>query len=151
SFKETASKGALIDIIDDFKNEYTLIGNDGPVLYFKTDLDAPKGRVVSIDLRLSSPPGVKQVIPQAEENLSSVSLVGDRFLATYLKDAKTLVRRFKLDGTPDGEVKLPGIGTAAGFGGKKTDTETYYSFSSFATPPSIYRYDVKSGKSTLFR
>jgi prolyl oligopeptidase len=107
--------------------------------------------VIAVDVTKPERKNWKEVIPQAKENLASVSLVGERFLATYLKDARTLVRRFKLDGTPDGEVTLPGIGTAGGFAGKRNDPETFYSFSSFATPPSIFKYDLKSGKSEVYR
>lgn len=140
----------LTDLIDDFKQEYSFIDNDGPVFFFKTDLDAPRGRVIAIDT--SKPDkAMKEIIPQAAENLRGIGLVGNLFVASYLKDAQSQVKLFKVDGTFEREVKLPGIGTAGGFGGKRTDTETFYSFSSFATPPSIFRYDMTSGKSMVFR
>jgi prolyl oligopeptidase len=152
SYKDLSAKDArVVDLIDDFKNEYSLLGNDGPVFFFKTDLSAPLKRVIAIDIRKPARTEWKEIIGQAKDNLADVSLVGERFLALYLKDAHTQVRRFKLDGSADGEVELPGIGTAGGFGGKRTDSETFYSFSSFATPPRIYRYDVATGKSTLYR
>ncbi len=79
-------------------------------------------------------------------------LVGDRFIASYLKDAHSVVRIFDLTGKPAGEIKLPGLGTASGFGGKRKDTETFYSYVSYTEPATIYRYDIKTGQSApLFR
>ena len=85
-------------------------------------------------------------IAEADEPLTSVSLVANMFVARYLKDAKTKVSMYALDGSWVRDVSFPGIGSASGFGGKRTDTETFYSFSSYATPPSVYRYDMISGK-----
>src|SRR5581483_12439600 len=78
-------------------------------------------------------------------------VVGDRFFTTYLKDAKSEVRMFDLSGKRLGDVKLPGIGSASGFTGRRADRETFYSFTTFVSPPAIYRYDIDAGKSTLFR
>jgi prolyl oligopeptidase len=143
--------GLPVDLIEDFANEYTLVGNDGPVLYFKTDLDAPRGRLIAIDLRRPDRPHWKEIVPQAAEALETVSLVGNLFVASYLKDAKTQVKLFAPDGRFVREVEFPGIGSATGFGGKRTDTETFYTFSSYATPPVIYRYDLITGHSDVFR
>jgi prolyl oligopeptidase len=140
-----------VDLIEDFDNEYTLAGSDGPTLYFKTDLDAPRGRLIAIDLRKPERSNWKEIIPQAKENLRSVEFVGNLFVAQYLKDAHAQVKMFEPDGTFVREVAFPTLGTASGFGGKRTDTETFYSFSSFATPPSIYRYDLLTGRSKLIR
>ncbi len=140
-----------VDLIETFDNNYDFIGNDGPVFYFKTDLEAPRGRVVAIDTRRPAREHWKEIIPQARENLTGVHLVGNLFVATYLKDAHTQVKLFEPDGTFVREVPFPTLGTASGFGGRRTDTETFYTFSSFATPPSIYRYDLITGKATLWR
>jgi prolyl oligopeptidase len=140
-----------VDLIEDFDNEYTLVGNEGPVLFFRTDLDAPRGRVIAIDTRRPDRKHWKEILPQVVETLQHVTLVGNQFVATYLKDAHTQVKMYARDGAFVREVQFPGIGTAAGFGGRRTDTETFYSFQSFATPPSIYRYDLITGKSALLR
>lgn len=144
------------ELIDNFNHEFTFLGNDGPRLYFKTDVDAPRRRVIAIDLRKPKPADWQQIVPQVEDTLSEASLVGDRFIGLYLHDASTQVKLFGLNGKMAGEVKLPGIGTAAGFTGKRrdggrTETETFYSFSSIATPPSIYRLDLATGESRLIR
>ena len=91
-------------------------------------------------------------MPETADKLESVDLVGDRFIASYLKDAHSVVRLFELSGKPAGEISLPGLGTASGFTGKRKDTETFYSYVSFTEPPTVYRYDLKTGQSAvLFR
>ncbi|WZO99391.1 prolyl oligopeptidase family serine peptidase [Isosphaeraceae bacterium EP7] len=146
---ETAA--APVHLVGDFDAEYTFLDNEGPVFYFKTNKDAPKGKVVAIDTRSPEPAKWTTLIPEVAETLDSVSLVGNRFIASYLKDAHTQVRVFGLDGKAIGEVEFPGLGTAAGFGGKRTDEETFYAYTSYTTPTTIYRYDVGAGKSTVYK
>lgn len=141
--------GMPLDLITHFNDEYSFVGNDGPVFYFATDLDAPRKRIVAIDIR--RPGEVREVVPQAAETLVGSDIVANQFVLTYLKDAKTHVKLHALDGTLVREGQFPGIGSATGFGGKRTDTETFYTFSSFATPPSIFRYDLLTGESKLLR
>lgn len=141
--------GMPIDLIDNFDHEYTFIGNEGPVFFFQTELEASRKRVIAIDTR--KPHLLKELIPEAKETLVGVNILANQFVATYLKDAKTQVKLFALDGRFVREVEFPGIGSAAGFGGKREDTETFYSFSSFNTPTNLFRYDLLTGKSELFR
>ncbi len=143
--------GLPTELITSFENEYSFIGNSGSQFFFKTDLAAPNRRVIAIDVDNPARENWDEIIPQQDETLNGVSLVGGNFVASYLKDAKTQVNIHTLNGKFVREVEFPGIGTASGFGGKQDDTETFYSFASFATPPTIYRYDVKTGKSTKFR
>lgn len=145
----TEPYGMPVELINNFEHEYTFIGNEGPVFFFRTDLDAPRKRVVAIDIR--KPTEVRELIPQSTETLVGVDVVANMFVASYLKDAKSQVKMYSLDGGFIREVDFPGIGTAIGFEGKRTDTETFYSFSSFATPPTIFRYDMLTGKSTKLR
>jgi prolyl oligopeptidase len=146
----------VIELISEFEASYSFIDNDGSIFWFRTDLDAPRGRAIAIDTsNLSSSPGSKEgwqeIIPQAEEVLEGVGLLNNQFVAEYLKDARTQIKIFDLNGSFVREVELPGIGSAGGFGGKRYDTETFYSFTSFTTPATIYHYDMVSGKSTIFR
>jgi prolyl oligopeptidase len=143
--------GLPTDLIDNFEHEYSFVGNDGPVFYFKTDHKAPLGRVIAVDVRRPDRKHWKEVIAQAKDKLAGVGLVGNLFVCTYLKDARTQVKMFSPDGAFVREVEFPGIGTASGFGGKRTDAETFYTFSSFAAPPTTYRYDLAAGKSQLLR
>jgi prolyl oligopeptidase len=106
---------------------------------------------VAVDLRKPEKKNFKEIIPQAEEPLREVSYVGGSFVAAYLKDVTTQIKIFSPEGKFVRTVELPGIGTAAGFHGKRANTETFYAFSSYTTPPRIYRYDVSTGKSELFR
>lgn len=145
------SDSEIIEVIDHFDDEYSFVGNDGETFYFKTDLDAPKGRLIAMNIRDPDPSKWREVIPTSENVLRGVSYVGGHFLAQYLADAKTQVKVFDTAGGLVREVALPGIGSAGGFSGRQDETETFYSFSSFATPPSIYHYDVTTGKSKLLR
>jgi prolyl oligopeptidase len=143
--------GGLIDLVADFDSEYSFVGNDGPVFYFKTDYKAPRGRLIAIDARKPDRKEWKEIVPEAKENLRHVTFVGNLFVTSYLKDAKTQVKLYEPDGSLLREVEFPGIGSVTGFEGRRADTETFYSFGSFAAPPSIYRYDLVTGRSTLFR
>ena len=142
---------APVEVVDNFDNEYTLVEGMGTVLYFKTDLKAPNGRVIAIDMANPGRDNWKEIIPEAKEALRDVGLVGGHLIASYLKDAKTQVKLFDPAGKFVREVVFPGIGTATGFDGKPSETETFYSFSGYATPPTIYRYDVKTGETKLLR
>jgi prolyl oligopeptidase len=143
--------GVPLAVIDEFANEYSFVGSDGPLLFFLTDLDAPRKRVVAIDLRNPKRESFRQIIPQAEETLLHASLVGNLLVTSYLKDVRPQVKLFTLSGEPVREVQFPGIGSATGFGGHRSDTETFYEFSSPTTPPAIYRYDLITGQSRLLR
>ena len=131
-----------------FDASYHVLGNDGSTFYLQTDRDAPRGKVISLDVFSKVE---KTLIPEADETLESVGLVGEQFLARYLRDARTLVKVFALDGAPERDIALPGIGTAGGFGGKRTDLQTYYSYTSYTEPASIWKYDIASGESELWK
>ncbi|MBX6312938.1 MAG: S9 family peptidase [Isosphaeraceae bacterium] len=147
--QEEGSK--IVELIDNFEAGYDFIDNDGSILYFKTNKDAPRGRVIAIDLRQPAEENWKEIIPQADEALQGVSLVGGHFFANYLKDAHTQVKVYDLAGRFVREVQFPGLGTALGFSGKKEDQETFYAFTAFNRPTTIYRYDIPTGQSTIFR
>ncbi len=137
----------LTDLITEFKNEWSFMGNRGSVVYFKTNLDAPLGRIVSTDLKAEGARVWREIVPQAKDKLDGASLTANRIVATYLRDASTRVMLFTLEGAAGASVELPGIGSADGFDGTQTDTDTYYSYSDFTTPTSIFRLDTATGKS----
>ena len=145
------SRPKFTELIDNFENEYSFIGNEGSKFYFKSDLGAPKGKVLAIDVSATDRSDWETVIPEADESMESAGMVGDYIIVEYLKDAKTQVKLFDLNGKFVREVDFPGIGSANGFGGRRHHTSTFYSFSSFNRPPSSYEYDLATGKSTLFR
>jgi len=138
-----------VAIVDKIENDYSFVGNDGPVLYFRTDLKAPKGRLIAIDLRNPEAANWKEILPEDAAKLQSVRYTGHRLVANYLSDAHSDIRIYDTAGKLVRNVALDGIGSAGGFGGRSDDNETFYAFSSFATPPSVYRYDVATGEKTL--
>lgn len=139
----------VVELLDELEAEYRFIDNDGPIFWLYTDLDAPRGKVIAIDTRAPERERWRTLIPEAEDALRGVSVVADNFVAQYLKDARSVVRRFTLEGDPVGEVELPGVGTAGGFGGEREDTETWYTYTDFTHPGTIYRYDLAADESEL--
>jgi prolyl oligopeptidase len=131
-------------LIPGFDHNYSFIGNRGPTFYFITDDGAPRQKIVTLDVARAHPQA-KTIVPEDEATLDSASLVGGKLVISYLADAKTEVRVYSPAGALTRKVALPGIGTAGGFGGKFEDPETFFAFTSFNRPTTIYRYDVKSG------
>jgi prolyl oligopeptidase len=146
-----APASVLKTITLDFDAEFTPIGANGNTLWVKTDLDAPRGRVVAIDLTKGERADWKTVVAETKDTLTGADVVGGKILAQYLQDAATAVMVYGLDGKKLSRVSLPGVGSAEGFGGKFNDKETFYSYTSLINPTEIYRYDVSTGKSTLFK
>jgi prolyl oligopeptidase len=147
----TKPESAIVELINEFVADYSFIDNDDHIFYFRTDLDAPRGRVIAIDIENPHPEHWQEIIPQAPETLESVGVLNHQFVADYLQNAHSQIKIFDLQGNYIRDVELPGLGSAGGFGGKKEDRETFYSFTSFTTPGTIYRYDMVTGKSELFR
>ncbi|HET7588523.1 MAG TPA: prolyl oligopeptidase family serine peptidase [Gammaproteobacteria bacterium] len=141
----------VVRLLDDWDALYTFIGNDGAVFYFATTNDAPRGRVIAVDIRSPDPKHWRTIIPEQAETLSSVHFTGGMFFAEYLKDAHSLVRVYNHYGDHVRDVDLPGLGSAGGFAGPSDATQTFYAYTSFTTPPAIYRYDIASGKSDIYR
>jgi prolyl oligopeptidase len=151
-YKELQRPGAaVVELLNDFDASYDFIGNVDSVFYFRTDLDAPRGRIIAIDITKPARANWQELVPQSADRLEGANLVNEQMIAFYLKDAHTDVRVFDLRGQFVRTVELPGIGTASGFGGKRKDTETFYAFTSFTTPSTIYHYDLTTGRSTVFR
>ena len=137
------------DVITTFDHEFSFVDNDGPVFYFRTDAKAPKGRIIAIDVRQPDSENWREIIPETEALLEGANVVNNLLVCSYLKDVTTQVKLHTLTGDFVRDITLPGLGTASGFGGKRTHTETFYSFQSFAVPPSTYRYDMITGQSAL--
>ncbi len=145
------SKGTVRELVGEFKAKFSFVGSEGTRFWFQTDLEAPRGRLLELDLLHPEPARWKEIIPQSAETLEGVGLVGERFVASYLRDAHAVVRAFRLDGGSLGEIPLPGLGTASGFSGEREDMETFFGFTGFTFPTTIYRHDFKTGESTVFR
>jgi prolyl oligopeptidase len=151
---DTSSSSSAVTILSDgFKAGFIYAGEDSGWLYFQTSLDAPRGRVIAIKPTAPEQRHWKEVLPQGSDALElsgSISLVGHRLIVQTLHDAHSKVSLYGLDGRLRGEVVLPGIGTASGFGGEPDSHESFYSFSGFVTPPTIFRLNVETGVSTEF-
>ena len=141
----------VVKLLDDFDAQYSFIDNNGPVFWIQTDRDAPLGRMIAIDTRHPERSNWKTIVHQSTDKLQNASVVDDLLLLSYLKDARTEVLIYDLVGKFVRKVDLPGIGTASGFGGKRKDKETFYAFTSFIAPTTIYRYDPEAGTSSVFR
>ena len=148
-YRRLADDGApFVELLGDFDALYHVLGNDGRRLYLRTDRDAPKGRIVAIDL--DAPDVLIELVAEDSATIESAGIVGDSLFVQYGVDARSRVHVHALDGTFVREVDLPGLGTATGFGGRRDDTATYYVFTSFTDPGSVFRYDLATGTSTLW-
>jgi len=143
--------GPVVKLLDDFDASYTFVGNDGNRMWFLTDVGAPRGKIIEINTAQPERNNWKILVPESKETLQAVTVVNHKLIANYLKDAYTQVKIFDTTGKFIREVEFPTIGSAEGFGGEPDDRETFYSFTSFTSPASIYRYDVETGKSAVFR
>jgi prolyl oligopeptidase len=142
---------AVQSLLSGFDHDYQLVGNDGPLFYFQTDNGAAKRRVIAIHLDRPQPEHWKEIVPEASETIQAVHLFGDRFFITYLKDATSIVRQYSTLGQKLADLQLPSLGTVAGFDSKRTAKETFYSFTNYITPPTIYRLDLSTNQSTIWR
>jgi prolyl oligopeptidase len=144
--KDLTQDGDVRELIMGFDAEYEFIDSIGSTLYFLTDNDAPKRRVIAVDADNASRDRWKTVIAQSDDVLETVSLLGKTFYASYLKDARSEVRMIGIDSVDRGNLDLPGVGSVAGFAGKQDSDETFFTFENYVTPTSIYRIDLKNEK-----
>ena len=147
----TVKDAEAIFVTENFENEFGFVGNVGDKLIFRTNLDAPRGRLVAVDSNNPARDNWQELVPETEAVMRGASLVGNSLIAVYLKDAYSQVQQFALDGTAIRKVELPGIGSVSGFGGKADANESFYSYSSFNSPPTIYRFATDTGESTVFK
>ncbi|MBD2769913.1 S9 family peptidase [Hymenobacter sp. BT664] len=140
----------IVQVVDHEKNEAEVIDNVGSKLYIFTNLNAPNNRVVTVDAANPKPANWKDLIPETK-NVLSASTAGGKIFANYLKDATSLIEQYDMAGKKERAITLPSVGTAGGFNAKKTEKETYYTFTSYTYPPTIFKYDIATGKSTVFK
>lgn len=148
---DSIGKTPVVELLKGFSNDYQFIGNEGSTFYFETDDEAPKRRVVAIDVEKPARENWRQIVPEAAETVENVNLLGDRFFLTYLKDGTSVVRQYSLSGERLPDLDTPPLGTIAGFDTKRDAAEAFYSFTNYITPPTIYRLDLKTYKSSVWR
>ena len=141
----------IVKLFDKFDAAYHFIGNQGPVFFIQTDLDAPRQRLFAIDTSKADAKPTELIPQHGSDKLESAGMIGNGILVRWLQNAHDLVTFHDLKGKKIREIPLPTIGTSGGFSGKMKDTETYYSFTSFTYPTVIYKLDLKTGKSTEWK
>ncbi|MCI0335916.1 MAG: prolyl oligopeptidase family serine peptidase [Planctomycetes bacterium] len=141
-----AADAPFNELIGDFENQFWFIGNEGTRFYFLSDLNAPTKRVVSMDINQAGREHVTEIVPAREATLDGASILSGRIIGQYMVDVLSQVDVFDLQGTQLATVELPGKGTADGFIGDQSDEETFFAFTSYNLPSSVYRYDVLADK-----
>ena len=144
-------KGEVARLLDEFDASYGFIGNDGPVFYVLTDLDAPRKRVIAIDTRHPERSRWRELIPQGDDVIESVQIIHDTFVANYLHDAHSRLRLFALDGRFLEDLTLPTLGSVGTVSGERKDDAMFYAFTSFLYPTTIFRYDFKRRQTSVFK
>jgi prolyl oligopeptidase len=151
-FVRSAEKKDWLPLIPEVTDdEFSVIDNVGDKFLVKTNKDAPNWRVVSIDAKSPAAKNWITILPERPEPLEDAATAGGKIFATYLKDVTSRAYVYSFEGKLENEITLPGLGTASGFGGKQDDKFIFYTFNSLNIPPSIYRYDIASRTTTLFR
>ncbi|MGI8575130.1 MAG: prolyl oligopeptidase family serine peptidase [Egibacteraceae bacterium] len=145
SQEDTIAGIAPRPLLDNFDASYTFVDADGDMLWLHTDAGAPRGRVVAVDARQAPDQALREVIAETDDTLEQVALVGERLVTVHLRHATSRVSRFTLEGRPDGEVELPGLGSVAALAGRREDDALYLSFVSFTAPASVVRHELASG------
>jgi prolyl oligopeptidase len=149
--KKHGKKDSFRLLFPGFKNEYGIIDNDGDKLLVLTDNGASNKRVILVDPEKPDPSLWKTIVPEKKELLQGAETGGGKMFLSYLKDATTRIYQHDYSGKQERDISLPGNGTASGFGGERDDRELFYTYTSFNYPPTIFRYDIQSGRSELFR
>ena len=142
--------GKIVNMVNNFKGDHSIIDNVGSKFFIHTNLNAPNYKIVTVDAANPEPANWKDLITETE-NVLSVSTGGGKIFASYLKDATSMVVQYNMDGKAERTVSLPGVGSAFGFNAKKKEKELYFTFTSYTYPPTIFKYNVASGLSEVFK
>ena len=150
-FQDLSKPGSpIMNVVNDFKGDHSIIDNQGSKLFIFTNLNAPNYKVITVDASNPGPENWKDLIPETD-NVLNVSTAGGKIFANYLKDATSLVLQYDMDGNLERTVTLPGVGSASGFYAKKSEKELYYTFTSYIYPPTIFKYIIANGQSIEYK
>ena len=139
----------VVELLPKFDADYSFAGNDGSLFYFLTTHSAPNKRVIALDLANPTPDQWRTIIPESPRVITGAHLVGGQWIIERMTDAHDEVTVYDAAGKEQSKVPLPNFGSAGGFGGKQQDQETFYTVTGFDTPGTIYRYDTRTGQSTV--
>ena len=140
----------IVNVVDNFDNQHAVLDNEGSKLYIITNLYSPNFKIVTVDAADPKPVYWQDLIPQTK-NVLTATTGGGKIFAEYLKDATSLIEQYDMDGKLERTIALPSVGTASGFGAKKEEKEVYYTFTSYIYPPTIFKYEVATGLSTVYK
>jgi prolyl oligopeptidase len=143
--------GRVVRLLDDLDASYDFVGNVGPVFYFRTNLDAPRARLIAIDTRHPERAAWREIVPESRDVLESVALIGGRFVVRYMQDAHSLLSVFDTAGANVADVALPTLGAVSGLSGRADSPEMFYAFTSFLYPTTVFRYDVVTGEGSVWQ
>ena len=143
--------GTVVQLLDDFDATYDFVGNLGPVFYFRTNLGAPRAKLIAIDTRHPERSAWREIIPQGQDVLESISLIGGRFVAGYMHDAHSALAVYDTAGAKVAYIALPTLGAVSGISGRADSPEMFYAFTSFLYPTTIFRYDIATGQGAVWK
>ena len=141
---------SIVNVVDNFDNQHSVLDNVGGKLYIITNLYSPTFKIVTVNAANPKPANWKDLIP-ATANVLSATTGGGKIFAEYLKDATSFVQQYSMQGKLERTIALPSVGTASGFGTKKEEKETYYTFTSYVYPSTIFKLDIATGASTVYK
>jgi prolyl oligopeptidase len=145
------SRDQVVELLSGFEADYQFLGNDGSIFYFETDDQAAKRRIVAIDIKNPKRENWKQLIAESIDAIENASLIGNRLIVLYLQNGTSVVRQYDLTGKRLDDIPIPSLGTVTGFEGKRNARETFFTFTNYVTPPSIFRLSLSENKSTVWR
>jgi prolyl oligopeptidase len=150
-YKDLEKDGPFVTLFEGYKNKSTVVHNIGTKFLVHTDIDAPNYRLIEVDITKPAKENWKEIIPETENLLQNCNTGGGKLFANYLEKATDRIYQMEYDGTGKTELKLPGVGSAGAPGGREEHKTLFYSFTSFLYPPTIFRYDVTTGQSSVFQ
>jgi len=150
-YRKENSSDDFIKLLDKADAYYGFIDNQGPYFYFQTNLNAPRYKIIAIDIRNPEPQNWKEIIPQQDDVIQFATVVNNQLLVGYLHNAHHKLKIYNMDGSFDREIEFPEIGSITAIGGRKVDTEMFIGYTSFLFPTRIYRYDFKTDELSIFR
>ncbi|HFA52161.1 MAG TPA: S9 family peptidase [Bacteroidetes bacterium] len=150
-YKDLEKDGPFVTLFDGYKNKSSVVHNIGSKFLVQTDIGAPNYRLIEVDINKPAPENWKDIIPETENLLQGCSTGGGKLFANYLEKATDRIYQMDYDGSNKTEIKLPGVGSAGLPSGREEHKTLFYSFTSFLYPPSVFKFDVKTGGSSLFQ